>query len=580
MAQPATEKAPLDRSDDEELQLGTRARDERSRYFHGSYVMESPQSGSYGSQDNVDWSSDKKAILSQRETLAAREWGGMIDGTGLGLGMRMHRGVEVQEALDATALPMNPMSIQPNSDGIEVVIPLPPPPLPRVQRICGLRRRIFFIMYGLILAIIAIASIIGGVIAGTRSNSSALSTSSVMDPALPGSNSSINANLSPTDIMVGSPLVAFSYSNSSIGTTAADHDLLRLYYQSADGNVSLVYYNGASAGWGQASVIFTDAINNTGLALYTYLNNTQQQASIFYISSFSGTLFEKRSTPDNNYEQSNVTLDTLNLIPNPSSKPGGEASKNSWDTYRMAAVYSENFASGAGGRLFYHASNASLNYVQEVVWNFNDNKWTLGTQLSDPYPSSHLAATVDEVSHTLRLFYSAGNLTLQESFLDISDPDPNAPYQQGISFPNFLSADDSDLSAVSANGTTFLYFYDTENPSLRELTLPASLQPTPASTMNKNLTRLVAQPALTTNSTLLSFYQPLTAVVSTIGGELYINVWFAQDKVSPESGYQTLTTANRSLGTEWPSTVYAYGENQFNISLAEPTPTPYSKRKT
>ena len=53
--------------------------------------------------------------------------------------------------------------------------------------------------------------------------------------------------------MVGSPLVAFSYSNSSIGTTAADHDLLRLYYQSADGNVSLVYYNGASAGWGQAS---------------------------------------------------------------------------------------------------------------------------------------------------------------------------------------------------------------------------------------------------------------------------------------------------------------------------------------
>ena len=99
----------------------------------------------------------------------------------------------------------------------------------------------------------------------------------------------------------------------------------------------------------------------------------------------------------------------------------------------MAAVYSENFASGAGGRLFYHASNASLNYVQEVVWNFNDNKWTLGTQLSDPYPSSHLAATVDEVSHTLRLFYSAGNLTLQESFLDISDPDPNAPYQQGIS---------------------------------------------------------------------------------------------------------------------------------------------------
>ena len=85
---------------------------------------------------------------------------------------------------------------------------------------------------------------------------------------------------------------------------------------------------------------------------------------------------------------------------------------------------------------------------------------------------------------------------------------------------------------------------------------------------------MVAQPALITNSTLLSSYQPLTAVVSRIGVEPYINVWFAQDNVSPESGYQTLTTTNRSLVSQWP-TDCEFGKNQFNISLAGPNTSPH-----
>ena len=156
--------------------------------------MESPQSGSHGSQYNIDWSTDEKALLSQREVLAAREWG-MVDTRGRGTRTGILRSIGLQEAPNRTAAPTGPRSIQPDSDGIEAVIPVPPPPPPRVQRICGLRRRNFFIMYGLILAIVVIASIIGGVIAGTRNNKSP-SMPTGTDPALSSSNSSINANLS------------------------------------------------------------------------------------------------------------------------------------------------------------------------------------------------------------------------------------------------------------------------------------------------------------------------------------------------------------------------------------------------
>lgn len=51
--------------------------------------------------------------------------------------------------------------------------------------------------------------------------------------------------------MVGSPIVANYYTNDSLGIAAADHNLLRVYYQSANGNVKQLYYNGASIGWGE-----------------------------------------------------------------------------------------------------------------------------------------------------------------------------------------------------------------------------------------------------------------------------------------------------------------------------------------
>ena len=88
--------------------------------------------------------------------------------------------------------------------------------------------------------------------------------------------------------MVDSPLAALSY-------MVADEQSYRLYFQSAHGDVKESKYDGTSPGWQVATYViivnglfinisdaqfrplFTDAANNTGLAVVTYMNGTSQQ---------------------------------------------------------------------------------------------------------------------------------------------------------------------------------------------------------------------------------------------------------------------------------------------------------------
>ena len=97
--------------------------------------------------------------------------------------------------------------------------------------------------------------------------------------------------------------------------------------------------------------------------------------------------------------------------------------ENGWDGYRMAAVYSEKFHTGPGVRLYYHAENLTgAPFVQELIWTQSSDSWTNGAKLLDPWPTSHLAATIDESTQILRLFFSSGNNTLQEAWMSLSDP--------------------------------------------------------------------------------------------------------------------------------------------------------------
>lgn len=98
----------------------------------------------------------------------------------------------------------------------------------------------------------------------------------------------------------------------------------------------------------------------------------------------------------------------------------------------MAAVYSTKFASGPGTRLFYHVEQLNgSNYVQEMVWDQNSDRWSKGAQISNVAPNSHLAATIDEQNMILRLYFSSGRNTLQELWSNITNP--HASYTGGRS---------------------------------------------------------------------------------------------------------------------------------------------------
>lgn len=148
---------------------------------------------------------------------------------------------------------------------------------------------------------------------------------------------------------------------------------------------------------------------------------------MFYVGT-NGLLQEKRKIFSSTAYWEPGTLNSKNFpaVGNITQPLEGDDPKNDWDGYRMAAVYSKNFHSGPGIRLFYHASQLNgSSFVQELIWNQKNDTWSKGAVLNRPYPNSHLAVTVDESTNVLRLFYSAGNKTLAEDWVDISDPNGN-----------------------------------------------------------------------------------------------------------------------------------------------------------
>ncbi|KAL8948953.1 MAG: hypothetical protein Q9222_004905, partial [Ikaeria aurantiellina] len=329
------------------------------------------------------------------------------------------------------------------------------PPEPRTRRICGLRRGLFWLMFGVVLALVIVAAVVGGVVGGTRHSSSGGGDDSAPSNTAPAAGT---IPVDPGDVVAGSPLNAVSYSANGTGS-AASRQRFRLYYQSVLGNVKEAVFDGNT--WGTAAKNYWEP----------------------------GPL-----NPSNIVVMGNLSL--------PDAKPN-QNPPNDFDSYRMAAVYSENFYSGAGTRLFYHASSVNgTTWVQEWIWTQSTDNWRTGQAIQNVYPNSHLAATVDEENKLLRLFFSSGNLTLQEVWLNITDP--NGLYNNGLPIPNFLPQNDADLAAASSNGTTYLY-----HPSnigelgLRELVVSGVPINTLSSSNNQNQESfnlseaLVAKPDLT-----------------------------------------------------------------------------------
>ncbi|KAL8691677.1 MAG: hypothetical protein Q9218_003152 [Villophora microphyllina] len=438
--------------------------------------------------------------------------------------------------------------------------PMGSPPEPRTRRICGLRRGIFWLLFALVLALVIVAAVVGGVVGGTRHSQSNNGVDQGASSATPAAG---NVPAQPGDVVAGSPLNVISYIGNGTSTgSKADRQVFRVYYQSVLGNIKEAVSTGPNK-WAAATPIFTDAMNNTGLATVTYMNGSAPTGQMFYVGT-NGYMQEKRKSFNDLLYWEPGTFNPINVaaIGNISLPKSGRSTNdpnNNWDSYRMAAVYSDLFSTGPGTRFFCHqASSNGTNWVQEYIWTQQTDEWRTGQAIMNVFPNSQIAATLDEKNSLLRLYFSSGNLTLQEVWLNVSDP--NSIYNNGFSVPNFLPQNDVELTVISINGTVYLY-----HPSnigqlgIRELIIsgvPGSiLANSPQESYNLS-EALVAQPQIASIEGT-SPYQPLAVGITRIEDAPFVPhiwLWWADHvtgsqpaKEGSVTGYNTLQAVMRQV---------------------------------
>ncbi|MCJ1430016.1 hypothetical protein MMC29_007931 [Sticta canariensis] len=486
MSVSSTEKSPVDRVDFEGLQIDTRAKDVTEKCLDPLTVHRGWRDRDLKNEDHL---SGKQATA---ETFLTSPTSSSSTTTGFERGLRAP---------------------------IRADEPAGPPPTPKARRICGTHRRNFWVIFGILLAIVVIAAVIGGAVAGSQSPGTSGSPNDTNSTGIP----------SPANVKIGSPLNVVSYQSEG-GET------FRMYFQSESGNIKETHRTGSEK-WTDALPMFTDAVNNTGLATITYLNTSSNatHGSIFYVASSGGKrlLREKRkmlTRPEDLWLD--AQLNGQNIEMNSSESANGSTGSTG-STYRMAAVYSENdFLGGRPGcRLFYHTQNATHQYVQEWIWDQTNDTWTEGSPIPDVAPNSHLSATIDHSgpSRTLRLFYVNRRQQLQYSYTNISPPGHGHGYQEGPTFGT--PTDTSDIAVVGDNDTTYVYYSSRSSPhesAIQEIQISRS---PPSDEDHFHNSSVFAPPPLNTAP-----YQPLAAVRSKLGRHLF----WADHSSSNDSGYPKL----------------------------------------
>ena len=253
--------------------------------------------------------------------------------------------------------------------------------------------------------------------------------------------------------------------------------------------------------------------------------------------------------------------------------------ENDWDSLRIAAVYSDAFADGPQVRLYYHQQQISGGgtWIQELIWFVQNDTWLEGYQFKDAWPRAHMTATIDDTTQILRLFYSTGDKNLQEYWAAVNDPD--LTYKKGLQVKSYLSANNADLSAVSNNGTTYLYDQAAKAKNgIRELTITGI----PGSSDNQETFNMAASLAVQASSdpakpnVYLPFTVALTAQIKGLSNSIYL-FWADQVAGDPKSnggiegGYHRLSQISKGvLDSEFSTDKSSINDIPLGESNSEP----------
>ena len=413
------------------------------------------------------------------------------------------------------------------------------------------------------------------------------------------------------DPMPGTQIASVAFQDRA-AKAMSNQQSFRLYYQQVDGATREMRYDSPSPGWQNATTIFTDAKNYTGMASFTYLNGTERNVRGMNLGEYTkGTDMEAMPQIFVVYVDSNNVLQGRRKTPfdpvwassSPLAKKGFHADGSSGNVAGRAglgltAVYSTDFASGAGARVFYHAQpsdpSKSKGWVQELIWDEKGDSWSLGARIQDVAPTSQLAAVVN--GQFLRLFYSTGQRKLQESWTNITDPKGN--YTKGMfvclltlvhprdtlgNFPDFwkpkedqahkrmntgiskddlLPTDESSISALTLARSVILYYNDLRG-DVREVNI-TGIPNSPKQTVDTSSSIIVTGGAP-------KYPTSIGSVVGTASDSAEQVHVFATDHPGSEAEGMTISviahmTRNISQPT-WPTTTAFNAQDRLPLGL-------------
>ena len=293
--------------------------------------------------------------------------------------------------------------------------------------------------------------------------------------------------------------------------------------------------------------------------------NGQLQSNIFYVGYPNLKILDKRV--DDTGLWSLGPLADLDVTVNGNSSLSGEGGFN---TFRLTALYSEDFAAGPGARIYFHQFNDTSAWVQELIWMQNNDTWSYGSQIFGPPADSHLCAMLEPQNHAIRLFYSDKHNAIKEIWWNITSSAPE--YNEGITLPGVLLHPSVDFSVLNLPDANYLYYSTTLSPNsnvtIRELPIPLL----PDTSITNKISTDVAEPALQAEDTggkNASVFVPLAAVSSS--GQDFITVFWTEDAVDPRSGYGSLMSAYRALNGTWGDVEYGQAQNMLSVDLGADT---------
>ncbi len=95
--------------------------------------------------------------------------------------------------------------------------------------------------------------------------------------------------------MPDTAIAVAAFSPQALAAGAPVQQSYRLFYQQFNGATRELSYESNESKWRNATTIFADARNNTGLATFSYLNQTERNVSLFPIS-YARSIEEKTRT--------------------------------------------------------------------------------------------------------------------------------------------------------------------------------------------------------------------------------------------------------------------------------------------